>query len=89
MQLLSTRVALLACSALFTVSLSHTAMADCAADISKVEYAIDHAKRTGIDITDAERMRALLEDANKERKAGNEKKCQELINEAKRMGNVE
>lgn len=89
MQLFFTCATLLACSCLFLVSLSHNAMADCSADISKVEYAIDHAKRTGIDITDAERMRALLEDANKERKAGNEKKCQELINEAKRMGNVE
>ena len=73
MQLFFTRAALLACSTLFLISLSHNAMADCAADISKVEYAIDHAKRTGIDITDAERMRALLEDANKERKAGQRK----------------
>ena len=89
MQLLYARAALLTCSVLFMAGLTQNAMATCAADISKVEYAIDHAKRTGIDITDAERMRALLEDANKERKAGNEKKCQELINEAKRMGNVE
>ncbi len=89
MRLFFTRAALLACSGLFLVSLSHNAMATCAADIDKVEYAIEQAKREGIDITDAERMRALLVDANKERKAGNEKKCQELINEAKRMGNVE
>ncbi|WP_421983484.1 hypothetical protein [Roseibium sp.] len=89
MRLISARTALYACSALFLAGLTQNAMATCAADISKVEYAIDHAKRTGIDITDAERMRALLEDANKERKAGNEKKCQELIDQAKRMGNVE
>lgn len=89
MRLFSTRKALLACSAVFLAALTQNAMATCAADISKVEYAIDHAKRTGIDITDAERMRALLEDANKERKAGNEEKCQELIDQAKRMGNVE
>lgn len=65
------------------------AFADCKADISKVEYAIDHAKRTGIDITDAEKMRALLDDANKERKAGNETKCQELIDQAKSIGSIE
>ncbi|MES0810552.1 hypothetical protein ABLO27_13810 [Roseibium sp. SCPC15] len=65
------------------------ALADCAADISKVEFAIDHVNRSGIDTVTAEKMRALLEDANKERKAGNEAKCQELINQAKYMGNVE
>lgn len=68
---------------------AHSASATCAQDISKVEYAIDHAKRTGIDITVAEKMRALLEDANKERKSGNEQKCQELIDQAKYIGNVE
>jgi predicted peroxiredoxin len=72
----------------FLITTGHAA-ASCEQDISKVEYAIDHAKRTGIDITVAERMRALLEDAHKERKAGNEQKCQELIDQAKSMGNVE
>jgi hypothetical protein len=64
------------------------AYADCKSDISKVEYAIDHLNRSGIDLLTAEKMRALLEDANKERKAGNEAKCQELIDQAKYMGNV-
>ena len=65
-----------------------TAFADCKSDISKVEYAIDHLNRSGIDQLTAEKMRALLQDANKERKAGNETKCQELINQAKRLGDV-
>ena len=65
------------------------ALADCAADISKVEYAIDHTERSGIDTITAEKMRAFLEDANQERKSGNEAKCQELINQAKYIGNVE
>ncbi|MET1410928.1 hypothetical protein ABVF61_01605 [Roseibium sp. HPY-6] len=80
---------LVMCCAITIVFWPATASADCKADISKVEYAIDHAKRVGIEVTTAERMRALLQDANKERKAGNEQKCQELINEAKNMGNVE
>jgi len=65
------------------------ALADCKADISKVEYAIVHANRSGIDEFTVEKMRVLLDDANKERKAGNEAKCQELINQAKYIGNVE
>lgn len=80
---------LVACCAITIAFWPAAARADCKADISKVEYAIDHAKRVGIEVTTAERMRALLQDANKERKAGNEQKCQELINEAKNMGNVE
>ena len=80
---------MLICSTIMMVFWPAHARADCKADISKVEYAIDHAKRVGIEVTTAERMRALLQDANKERKAGNEQKCQELINEAKNMGNVE
>ncbi|MCV0425434.1 MAG: hypothetical protein K5905_08165 [Roseibium sp.] len=73
----------------FVVAVPAMAAADCAADISKVEYAIDHTERSGIDTITAEKMRALLEDANQERKAGNEAKCQELINQAKYIGNVE
>ncbi|EAV42926.1 hypothetical protein SIAM614_16317 [Stappia aggregata IAM 12614] len=65
------------------------ASADCQADIDKVENAVVHSEREGIDITVAEKMRALLEEANKERRAGNEAKCQELINQAKYIGDVE
>ena len=64
------------------------AVADCQADIDKVENAVVHSEREGIDIT-VEKMRALLEEANKERRAGNEAKCQELINQAKYIGDVE
>ncbi|CTQ51798.1 hypothetical protein LP7551_00311 [Roseibium album] len=74
-------------SALFVLAPTY-AHADCKSDISKVEYAIDHLNRSGIDLLTAEKMRALLDDANKERKAGNEAKCQELIDQAKYMGNV-
>nr|MEC9422270.1 hypothetical protein [Pseudomonadota bacterium] len=65
------------------------ALADCQADIDKVENAVTHSEREGIDITVAEKMRALLQEANKERHAGNEAKCQELINQAKYIGDVE
>jgi hypothetical protein len=56
-------------SALFVLAPTY-AHADCKSDISKVEYAIDHLNRSGVDLLTAEKMRALLEDANKERKAG-------------------
>jgi hypothetical protein len=65
------------------------ALADCKADIDKVEYAADNHEREGIDITIAEQMRALLEEAYKEHRAGNEAKCQELIDKAKYIGDVE
>ncbi|TYC65414.1 hypothetical protein FMN63_23680 [Stappia sp. BW2] len=68
---------------------SSSASADCQADIDKVENAVVHSEREGIDITVAEKMRALLEEANKERQAGNEAKCQELIDQAKYIGDVE
>ncbi|WP_156510596.1 hypothetical protein [Labrenzia sp. OB1] len=66
-----------------------TALADCASDIDKVENAIDNTERSGIDVTVAEKMRVLLDEATKEHRAGNEAKCQDLINQAKYMGNVE
>jgi hypothetical protein len=75
--------------ALSVVAAPTAAVAECSKDIDKVEYAVDHSQREGIDITIAERMRALLEEANKERKAGNEAKCQELIDQAKNMGGVQ
>lgn len=65
------------------------ALADCAADIDKVENAIDNTERSGIDVTVAEKMRVLLDEATKEHRAGNEAKCQDLINQAKYMGDVE
>ncbi|PVB59552.1 hypothetical protein DCO57_21745 [Labrenzia sp. 011] len=65
------------------------ALADCAADIDKVENAIDNSVRSQIDMTVAEKMRVLLDEATKEHRAGNEAKCQDLINQAKYMGNVE
>ncbi|GAB2183062.1 hypothetical protein [Roseibium sp. LAB1] len=68
---------------------AHGALADCQADIDKVENAVTHSERDGIDITVVEKMRALLDEANKERHAGNEAKCQELINQAKYIGDVE
>jgi len=74
---------------LTNVAATTAVFAECGTDIDKVEYAVDHSQREGIDITVAERMRALLDEANKERKAGNEKKCQELIDQAKYMGGVE
>jgi len=74
---------------LCVVAAPAAAGAECSKDIDKVEYAVDHSQREGIDITVAEKMRALLEEANKERKAGNEKKCQELIDQAKNIGGVE
>ena len=75
--------------ALILVTAPTAVMAECSKDISKVEHAVDHHQREGIDITVAEKMRALLQEANKERKAGNEAKCQELIDQAKYMGGVE
>lgn len=79
----------LAVFALSLVAAPTTAATQCSKDISKVEHAVDHHQREGIDITTAEKMRALLQEANKERKAGNETKCQELIDQAKYMGGVE
>lgn len=73
----------------FLLTGTAAAFADCQADIDKVENAVVHSEREGIDITVAEKMRALLEEANKERRAGNEAKCQELINQAKYIGDVE
>ncbi|MBO6507634.1 MAG: hypothetical protein JJ866_17615 [Roseibium sp.] len=80
--------ALLVFPCLLVVGLPTLAHADCKKDISKVEYAIDHLNRSGIDLMTAEKMRALLQDANKARKAGDEAKCQKLIDQAKYMGNV-
>lgn len=74
---------------LLLLAVPATASADCSKDIDKVEYAVDHSQREGIDVTVAERMRALLEEANKARKAGDEKTCQKLIDQAKYMGNVD
>ncbi|WP_269581553.1 hypothetical protein [Roseibium sp. Sym1] len=79
----------LACAALVLVAAPTAAGAECSKDIDKVEYAVDHSEREGIDITVAEKMRALLQEANKARKSGDEKKCQELIDQAKYMGDVE
>ncbi|MHA7777216.1 hypothetical protein [Roseibium sp. M-1] len=65
------------------------ALADCSADIDKVENAIVNAQEQGIAETTAEQMRELLENANAERKKGDEAKCQEIINQAKYIGNVD
>lgn len=66
-----------------------SAFADCQADIDKVERAVTNPGRAGIDETVVMQMRELLDDAVKEHRAGNESKCQELIDKAKFMGNVE
>ncbi|MBN9671009.1 hypothetical protein [Roseibium aggregatum] len=70
----------------FTMS---AALADCQADIDKVERAVSNPGRAGIDETVVMQMRELLDDAVKEHRAGNESKCQELIDKAKYMGAVE
>jgi len=70
-------------------ALPAAALADCQSDIDKVEYAIDHLGESSIDTLTAEKMRALLDEATKAKRDGNESQCQELINQAKYMGNVE
>ncbi|MHA7772348.1 hypothetical protein [Roseibium sp. M-1] len=75
--------------ALFMLTSANAALADCQADIDKVEYAADNHEREGIDITVAEQMRVLLQEATKEKREGNEAKCQELIDKAKYIGDVE
>ena len=65
------------------------ALADCSTDIDKVENAIVNAQQQGIAETTAEQMRELLDNANAEREKGDEAKCQELINQAKYIGNVD
>lgn len=65
------------------------ALTDCQSDIDKVEYAIDKLGESNIDATTAEKMRALLDEANKAKKDENEPQCQELINQAKYIGNVD
>lgn len=88
MKMPTTKLAFLFLPGLLVALAPAAALADCKSDISKVEYAIDHLNRSGIDQVTAEKMRALLQDANKERKAGNEAKCQELINQAKYLGDL-
>ena len=77
-----------ACSA-FMIAAPAIALADCAEDIDKVERALGTPGDYGIDVTTAETMPALLQQANEKRQAGSETECQELINQAKQMGNVE
>ena len=88
MKMPTTKLAFLFLPGLLVALAPVAALADCKSDISKVENAIDHQNRSGIDQITAEKMRALLQDANKERKAGNEAKCQELINQAKYLGDL-
>ncbi|NRG19126.1 hypothetical protein HPQ64_15650 [Rhizobiales bacterium] len=78
----------LGCSA-FIIAAPVFALADCAEDIDKVERALGQAGDSGIDETTADTMRQLLDQANEQRRDGNEEQCQELINQAKQMGNVE
>jgi uncharacterized membrane protein (DUF106 family) len=66
-----------------------SALADCSTDIDKVEAAVFKAQENGIAETTAEQMRALLDEANEEKKKGDEAKCQELINQAMQMGDIE
>lgn len=66
-----------------------SALADCQADIDKVERAIDNPERSNLDMGTEEQMRQILQNAVKEHRAGNEAKCQDLINQAKYIGNVE
>lgn len=66
-----------------------SALADCSSDIDKVEEAVFKAKENDIAETTAEQMRVLLDNANEEKKKGEEAKCQELINQAKQIGNVD
>jgi hypothetical protein len=75
--------------AAFSIASPLYAQADCASDIDKVENAIVNAEQLGIAETTAEQMRELLENANSERKKGDEAKCQEIINQAKYIGNVD
>lgn len=78
----------LGCSAIM-IAAPVFALADCEEDIDKVERALGQAGDYGIDVTTADTMRQLLDRANEQRRAGNEEQCQELINQAKQMGNVE
>ncbi|MXN64222.1 hypothetical protein GR183_04850 [Stappia sp. GBMRC 2046] len=79
---------MLTCSA-FMIAAPAIALADCAEDIDKVERALGTPGDYGIDVTTAESMRVLLDQANEKRRDGDEAACQELINQAKQMGNVE
>lgn len=76
-------------AAAFVLTAGGSALADCQADIDKVERAIDHPERSDLDMGTEEQMRQILQTAVKEHRAGNEAKCQELINQAKYIGNVE
>lgn len=67
------------------------AFADCQSDIDKVEYAIDHSNLENLKGEGASEtsLRQLLEAAVKQKSAGDEAKCQDLIDKAKYMGNIE
>ncbi len=75
--------------ATFVIATPTLSYADCTSDIDKVEEALGRPSENGIDTTTADTMRQLLDQADEQRKAGDEAKCQELINQAKAMGNVE
>lgn len=76
-------------AAAFSFATPLSVLADCSSDIDKVEAAIVKASEYGIDVTTAEKMRELLDDANAEKNKGDEAKCQELIDQAKYIGNVD
>ncbi|MXN66933.1 hypothetical protein GR183_18625 [Stappia sp. GBMRC 2046] len=65
------------------------ALADCAEDIDKVERALGNPGDNDLDETTMEQMRALMAQANEQREAGNEAQCQEIINQAKEIGDVD
>lgn len=73
----------------FLIATPTMSFADCQADIDKVEEALGRSSDNGIDQTTADTMRQLLDQADEQQEKGDEAKCQELINQAKAMGNVE
>ncbi|TYC56365.1 hypothetical protein FMN50_10635 [Rhodobacterales bacterium] len=68
---------------------SNAALADCQSDIDRVERFIDDPDANNLDMETDAQIRGVLEEAVKENRAGNEAKCQELINQAKQIGGVE
>ncbi|MBA5776156.1 hypothetical protein H2509_03355 [Stappia sp. F7233] len=84
----NTLVAALALAS-FTLGVPAIAYADCSEDIDKVEKAVEQASESGMDQSTADSVRQLLDRAVEQRSAGDEAQCQELINQAKAMANVE
>ncbi|MXN64179.1 hypothetical protein GR183_04630 [Stappia sp. GBMRC 2046] len=64
------------------------ALADCAEDIAKVETALGNADRQ-YEESQIETMSQLVTQAKQQHEAGNEEQCQETINQAMSLGEVQ